>query len=334
MSNKRKAEAYLEREQGYQQDQTEALKILNDLEGSKYKCSEIPTDKGISGDVHQANIGKIVFSKSEIVKGQENTGSFTNSFTTADNIYSRVYMAHSIGYECANMGICFRDQYINTNYRVTVDDGAYDLSKSYFDKGTMNFNSVGEDLMNTYTTWQPALSPANSEGYGTDELQFFYSLIEFLPAGKHKIKLEIVIDVPEDEQPSPPARYEEQCRKYTTKFGPEKVVALGEFTLDVKESDKAAIKAKTGAKSKAEKDQENQDTFMGTMQSSGVWLINNCDGEVKVYAGGNPVSVSGGGSTRISLRAGDSITDSSGSLIRHFTADPPAGRRTDVVVCD
>lgn len=306
----------------------EAMGKMNALDDMKYKCSDIPTDNGSSGTFHDANVGKIVFSKSEIVKGQENASAITNSFTTSDNIYSRVYMNHSIGYECANMGICFGDPYHRTAYRFTVDGGKYDFSKSYFDNGEMTFNSVDEELMNKWTTWQPAMSPASKDGYGTHEMQFFYSMIEFLPAGKHTIKFEIVIDIPDDK------KTDYNTYEYTTKFGPEKVVASGEFTLEVKESDKAKIKTKTGAKSKDEMDAENQKAFNSTMESSGVWLINKCSSSVKVYAGGNPVTVNGNGSTRISLKAGDSITDSSGAVLRYFTSDPPSGRRTDVVVCN
>lgn len=319
------------------EEEAEQLEQINSLmaqmEDMKYKCENIPTDNGSSGSFHDSNVGKIVFSKSEIVKGQENPGSIVNSFTSSDNIYSRVYMAHSIGYECANMGICYGDPYHSTIYRYTVDGGKYSFSKSYFDDGTMTFNGVSEDQMNKWTTWQPALSPSSKDGYGTSELQFFYSMIEFLPAGNHTVKLEIVIDIPEDQQPAG-SRTEENCRKYTTKFGEEKVLAVGEFTLEVKEADKSKIKSKTGALSKAELDKKNQDTFNSTMENSGVWLINKCSSPVKVIAGGNSVTVNGNGSTRISLKAGQSIESTSGSVIRYFSSDPPAGQRTDVIVCN
>lgn len=328
ISRKNSALEMLETEKSNANADSEAEKMLQNLNNNKYKCSEIPTDNGSSGDFHDANVGKIVFSKSEIVKGQEDASAMTNSFSTSDNIYSRVYMNHSIGYECANMGICYSDPYHSTAYRFVVDGGKYDLSKSYFDKGEMTFNSVDEELLQKWTTWQPAISPESKDGYGTSEMQFFYSMLEFLPAGKHTIKFEIVIDVPEDK------KTDYETYDYTTKFGPEKVVASGEFTLDVKEADKAMIKTKTGSKSKAELDAENQKAFNSTMESSGVWLINKCSSSVKVTAGGNPVTIDGNGSTRISLKAGDSITNSSGTLLRHFSSDPPAGRRTDVIVCD
>ncbi|MCB9195849.1 MAG: hypothetical protein H6598_06470 [Flavobacteriales bacterium] len=310
-----------------------ALDQMGAMEDMKYKCETIPTDNGMSGSFHEANVGKIVFSKAEIIKGQENPSAMTSSFTTADNIYSRVYMAHSIGYECANMGICFGDPYHQTIYRYTVDGGKYSFSKSYYDDGTMTFNGVSEDQMNKWTTWQPAISPSSKEGYGTHELQFFYSMIEFLPAGSHTIKLEIVIDIPEDQQPAG-SRTEENCRKYTSKFGEEKVLAVGEFTLEIKEADKAKIKAKTGALSKAELDKKNQDTFNSTMENSGVWVINKCSSAVKITAGGNSVTVNGNSSARLNLKAGDSITNSSGSVIRYFSSDPPAGKRTDVIICN
>lgn len=311
----------------------QSMDQITGMEDMKYKCETIPTDNGLSGSVHESNMGKIVFAKTEIVKSAENPSAFTNSFTTSDNIYSRVYLSHSIGYECANMGICFGDPYHLTTYRYTVDDGTYDFSKSYFDDGNMTFNGADEDQINKWTTWQPALSPASKDGYGTDGLQFFYSMLEFLPAGKHKIKLEIVIDIPEDQEPAG-SRTEQNCKKYTTKFGPEKVLASGEFTLEVKEADKVKIKNKTGALSKAELDKKNQAAFNSTMENSGVWLINKCSNPVKVKVAGNYTTVSGNSSARLTLKAGDSIESSSGTLIRYFTSDPPSGQRTDVIICN
>lgn len=316
-------EQFLASQRGEKVDPNSAIGKLEQLEDMKYKCQEIPTDNGISGSFHQSNIGKIVFSKSEIAKGKENASALTNSFTTADNIYSRVYMAHSLQYECANMGMCWNNEG-NTYYRFTVDGGSFDFSKTYYEKGTSTFNGVGEELFNTWTTWQPAISPANKEGYGTNEMQFFYSMLEFLPEGSHKIKMEIVIDIPDDR--------EDGSMKQTTKFGAEKVVAAGEFTLSVKSSDKAKVKAKTGTLSKAELDKKNQDAFTSTMTSQGVWLINNCSKSVTVKCNGQNVTVDAKSSVRKVMNEGELVTTSSGSLLKKIDKNP-AVHRIDVTVC-
>jgi hypothetical protein len=318
-------EEFLASQRGEKVDPNSAIGKMQQLEEMKYKCSEMPTDNGMSGEFHKANVGKIVFSKSEIVKGKENASAMTNSFTSADNIYARVYMAHSLQYECANMGMCFNNS-SNTFYRFTVDGGAFSFSKTSYSSGTSTFNSAGEELLNKWTTWQPAMSPASKEGYGTAEMQFFYSMLEFLPEGSHKIKLEIFIDIPEDRDGGA------EVLKQTTKFGPEKVVAVGEFTLNVKSADKPKVKAKTGTFSKAELDKQNEDAFTSTMTSKGVWLINKCSKSVTVKCNGESVTVSANSSVRKVMSEGQLVTSSSGSLLKKIDQNPQV-YRIDVNVC-
>ncbi|MCB9224961.1 MAG: hypothetical protein H6582_12325 [Crocinitomicaceae bacterium] len=311
--------------------QIDAMGMLTQMDDMKYKCSEIPTDKGVTYDFHRSNVGKILFAKTEIVKGEENQGMFTSTFTTADNIYSRVYLPHSIQYECANMGMCFNNS-SNTFYRWTIDGGSYDFSKSYYSDGRSTFNSYDQEIIDQWTTWQPALSPSSADGYAQSDLQFFYSMLEFLPDGKHQIKLEILIDIPEDEEPTS-ARSEQNCKKYTTRFGTEKVLAAGEFTLTVKNSDKPVVKSKTGTLSKEELDAKNEKAFIGTMESSGIWLINKCGHSVTVNTGDCKTTVSANSSTRITLKKGSLITTESGTILQKITTDC-SSTRLDVPVCN
>ncbi|UKN02036.1 hypothetical protein K6119_00720 [Paracrocinitomix mangrovi] len=311
--------------------QIDAMGQLTKLDDMKYTCSNIPTDQGVNYDFHKSNVGKILFSKTEIVKEKETSGMFETSFTTADNIYSRVYLPHSVQYECANMGMCFNNA-SNVMYRWTVDGGSYSFSKSYYSDGTSTFNGYDQEVIDQWTTWQPGLSPSSAEGYSSSDLQFFYSMLEFLPEGKHQIKLEIYIDIPEDEEPTA-SRSEQNCHKYTTKFGAEKVLASGEFTLNVKESDKSKVKTKTGTLSKAELDKKNQDAFIGTMESSGIWLINKCSEAVTVNTGNCKTTVKGNSSTRITLKKGSLITTESGVVLQEITSDC-SSTRLDVPICN
>lgn len=216
-----------------QKQLNEAQAMLTQMEDMKYKCSNIEPDKEISGPMHTKYMKKLVYSKSEIAKGQENEASFTNTFNLTDNIYCRAYLEKSIGFEKGNIGDC----YGGWNFmRWTFDNDATKMPEWLGE----DKNSMGVE--GTWTTWQPAISPAgndlNNDAAG---IKNFVRIVRNLPVGTHKIKMEAVYDIPDDEKPSPPAKYIENCRLFTTKFGPEKVLATGEFTLNVTEEGKKAL---------------------------------------------------------------------------------------------
>jgi len=156
---------------------------LGQIEDAKYKCQNIAADNGTSGAVHTQNVKKIVFSKSEIVKGQENTSAFTNSFTLADNIYSRIYVDMSPGNDAKNMGICYG---FPLYLRYTINDGKTTLPA---DAGSSIIPSNGDDdFFSKVTTWQIGMSPVAGDvsGYPKAEIQNFYDKMAYLPEGTHK----------------------------------------------------------------------------------------------------------------------------------------------------
>lgn len=211
----------------------EAQAMLEQMQEMKYKCNPIVPGDGVSSPTHTKHLKKLVFAKSEIVKGQEVEANFTNTFNLTDNIYSRAYLEKSIGFESGNIGDCYGGY---SFIRWTFNDGATKMPEWLGE----NNNTTGAEK--TWTTWQPAISPAgtdlNNDVYG---IKNFVKIVRNLPVGTHKIKMEAVYDIPKDEEPAPPARYIENCRLYTTKFGPEKVLATGEFTLNVTEEGKKAL---------------------------------------------------------------------------------------------
>lgn len=236
---------------------------LGEIEDAKYKCNDLKADNGVSSATHTAYMKKIVFSKTEIVKGKENPASFSNSFSSTDNIYSRIYIEKSRGYEAKSIGVCYN---ANTYLRYTIDDGKFKFSEKFAYNTTSA--SCDDECMNKWTTWQIGLSPSADDvntGYPKQELQDFYARLSELPAGTHNIKIELVFDIPDDKI----GKSDLDSYMYTTKFGAEKILATGEFNLTVKEADKATVKKKLGAKSKEEIEKENEAAFQATMQSSG-----------------------------------------------------------------
>ena len=236
--------------------------IMGQMEAQKYSCDNIEKDNGISSPVHTKNIKKIVFSKTEIVKGQENESSFTNSFSATDNIYPRVYLEKSIGTEAKSIGDC----YGGSNFiRWTFDDGATKLPE-WLDES--NFTATDEDL---WTTFQPGMSPSESDmNYDESKIKNFVKIVRYLPVGTHKVKMEVVYDIPEDEQPAG-SRDEQNSRKFTTKFGTEKVLATGEFTLNVTEAGKKALYKKACPLYKDEVADYNRSAF--TLVSNATSLV-------------------------------------------------------------
>jgi len=211
--------------------------MMAGLDAMKYKCENVPTDNGSSGSVHDKNVKKIVFSKTEIVKGSENEAQFTSTFNLSDNIYSRVYLERSIGNEAASIGDCFGKTYF---IRYSFNNGATKLP-DWLNVNVHNTLMGAEGSVDKWTTWQPAVSPSTEDlNFDINSIKNYVKYIRYLPAGTHKIKMEVVYDIPDDEQPAG-SRYEENCRKFTTKFGAEKVLASGEFTITFTEADKRAL---------------------------------------------------------------------------------------------
>jgi len=168
------------------------------------------TDKGMTHDFHKQNVGKIAFSKTEILKSTTTADAFTNSFELGDDIYGRVYLAKSLTNELAAIGGGSNTEAFR--YRITADGKS--LTSAFFD-GNMILNS-DKEFYDTWTTFQLALSPGDTTGYPSREFKAFFAAIWELSNGTHKMKIELVA-------------------KSSSK---ESVVASGEFNLNVTEAGK------------------------------------------------------------------------------------------------
>lgn len=309
-------------------------------EADKYSCKNTVEDNGSSGPVHTKYQKKIVFSKNEIVKGQENETSFSNTFTLADNIYSRIYIEKSLGNESKNIGLCSD---VPVNIRFTIDDGQTTLPQ---DAGKAEVKASQDyELTGKWTTWQLGMSPSSTTGYPYSEIQNFYDKMAYLPEGNHKIKIELVLDVPDDYVVE---GNEADSYLYTTKFGPEKVLSSGEFTINIKNADKVAMKKKLGTLSKTEKAAANESQWVSSSGSSSssssggsssvsVNIVNKCGSSVYAIIetpGGSSAKESFSGNTssyKSMLGAGTKIKNASGALIYEITGSTPSGY--EVIIC-
>lgn len=224
-----------------------ANETMNKLDAMKYKLDPVP-DQGITNDFHKANIGKIVFAKSEIPKTETSSSNFTTTFNLGDDIYSRVYMEKSFTNEGNAIG--YISQFTDFRYRMTVEGQTFnvlaptkrDAPADEIDGYPLSKVAEGESK-DTWTTYQIAISPkvADVKDYPSKEYRDFWYRMYQLPAGNHKVKLEVVFDIPADEVYK--GMYgdgPDQGRKWTTKFGKEKVLAVGEFNVNITEANKIA----------------------------------------------------------------------------------------------
>ncbi|HLP13317.1 MAG TPA: hypothetical protein VK177_15375 [Flavobacteriales bacterium] len=230
-------------------DAAEMKKILgtrtqmDQLEAMKYN-KPLVKDEGITSPMHQAHMKQIVFSKTNISKSGASESQLTNSFNLGDDIIGRVYLEKSEANE-KNVTVADRSFLGSVYLRVTIDG-----NKQY--SHNLNIVKSKQDLERQYQTNSGDYDTELAGGevtttfrFGISEKQDFfvknlpyvtiYENLWSLPAGNHKIKMEYVYDIPDDEI-SPKGDMESYL--YTTKFGPEKVLATGEFNLNVTEAGK------------------------------------------------------------------------------------------------
>lgn len=201
---------------------------MNLLDQMKYKKEPVP-DQGMINELHKANVGKIVFSKSEIVKSETSSANWTNTFNMGDDIYSRIYLSRSMTNEAYSIGTFVQN---NFRYRITIDGNKQTTDVA---AGGNYLISGDEEVYNSWTTFQIGISPKKEdvEYYPAYEVYVMFSKLWKLPAGKHTVKIEAVFDIPEDDVRGGGNDY-----LYTTKFGPERVIAEGEFTINITEEGK------------------------------------------------------------------------------------------------
>jgi hypothetical protein len=192
---------------------------------AKASTSSVPasTSQGNFGAMHQAHMGEIVFTRTELDRDQMTESALANSFNLGDPIFFRVYMREP-AVTLLQRRLPGQDPYWiarATRYkaRFTVDGQTVDTTFRIWGK------SVDHQ---SWTTWRgELLSRAEKFQPGTEVFREFLSRATqqgLMGTGTHKIKLEIIPFVFGIEDNSTASRQ-------TAALGD--IAASGEFTLTV-----------------------------------------------------------------------------------------------------
>lgn len=175
------------------------------------------TDVGMTSEIHTKHVGKIMFSKEKIAKENADESKFSNSYSTSENIYGRVYMPKSVEnyptysqqfLRSGDTSAPNHNKYGNFYYNLYIDG---ELDK-YWHVDVVNLSK--RNLVNT-TTYQVWIHPKPSDQKVSDEWK---ERVQKLSAGEHSVKIDLIAGFP------------------SSYIGAE-VVASGEFKLIKKEGD-------------------------------------------------------------------------------------------------
>lgn len=192
-------------------------------------------DEGVTSDMHKKYMKQVVFSKTPIAKTPSESA-LTNTFNLGDDIYFRVFMERSFVNESNAIGYSLggTPQKGATAYEVFID------GKPLVDMpGTKNdrdgYAESEHDYPTTFTkgisrTWGTAAD--KGKDYSKILLDFYYNTALLSP-GPHKVKVSSTYYVP--------ANGATPDQQYQKAFGKEKLMATGEFTLNVTEAGKIAV---------------------------------------------------------------------------------------------
>ncbi|MDX1902919.1 MAG: hypothetical protein SFU27_02075 [Thermonemataceae bacterium] len=238
LRKKKDALAAMGSEKSEEEVMKETNQVMGQLEAMKYKREKVP-DNGITNDLHKRYIGKIVFANNEIPKTETSDAAFKKNFSLSEDIYARVYLPQCVTNEANDMGYILQTNQIYYRFIVDGQRSVPKYDNVEFPFGALNWANYTSvlDMRDKWTTFQLALSPKKEqiEEYPKIDVKTFLLTSYLLAQGKHKIKVELVINIPEDD-----GDY-----KYQTKFGKEKIIASGEFELNVNEQDKAKALGKS-----------------------------------------------------------------------------------------
>ncbi len=195
-------------------------------------------DDGISNDVHRANAGRILFSKtrSALDLNKEKPGRFTTKFDLSDEIHFRVYLSKSMrnhfrgeGVECHPRDDKWRVYTLAIDGKPAIQINKYTLPGEFFS------NSARGKGWTQWTTFRfpSALNGRVKQGESSIQRSFIDRILPVLTAGEHTLALTLT----------------GRCLQ---KRGGNKAVlaapmAAGEFTLHVTDQQLARITAKSGA---------------------------------------------------------------------------------------
>lgn len=182
-------------------------------------------DQGITSDVHRNHVNQIVFakSKSDLAFKNENPSSFSNTFTSSDHIYGRVYVDRSVKNKTKALapGVLFYDLYIDgkrVEHKKSFGMYRHLTKKSYYTE-----QLDADETWSQWTSWKVWLMPRQDDEelkYGNSNIParaFVLAMLDQSP-GKHDIRLDI----------------------YNVGMAggrKSEVLATGSFTFDLKQSD-------------------------------------------------------------------------------------------------
>jgi len=199
-------------------------------------------DLGITSDLHQKYLNKIVFSK-KAISTASTEADLCNSFTLHDTIYAKAFLPKSLNNYFNDIGYEYSRRDIVLTYKV-----------ANYDKNAMPFwEDTTEVTSSQYsnTALNISISPDSSEFEVSSSVRFsttdaapayinyikkmLYNLY-FLPVGTHQIELHFYIDVPADEHDR---GY--HTRRWRTQFGDRFELGKGTFTVVVDAEGKKAL---------------------------------------------------------------------------------------------
>lgn len=179
----------------YQQKYNDGREIAKEAESKKQNAGLIAKylvkDEGITNKVHEKNVGKIIFSSSEISKDSPDESKFWNTFSISSPIYLRVYLKTSIFNEVqVNRSSEAYDNQVGLLYRIYLDGILVKF-------GRVDFSQDGKKFL---TTEQIKTSTSLSGIFNFNKDAFLSAAyIDALVAsdaklteGKHALKIEIL----------------------------------------------------------------------------------------------------------------------------------------------
>ncbi len=186
-------------------------------------------DQGITSDVHRKNVNKIVFAnnKSDLAFKSERPGNFKNSFSSSDHIYGRIYTDRSIKNKTGDPapGILMYDMYIDG--KRVAHKKSFGMHRHLSDKSYYTEQMEADESWSQWTSWKVWLLPEENDEelkYGNCNIAaraFTLGLLDLSP-GSYEIKIDVYnVDMVGENK--------------------SKVLASGNFTLELKEKDKKKL---------------------------------------------------------------------------------------------
>ncbi len=143
---------------------------------SMFAQNKLP-DNGISNETHRKNIGKVLFSKTEVLFNKEHLNKWTNTFNWGDPIYARMYWAEGIN-----------NIYQKNNWQKPADTYRYVLR--FYANGKL-FKEHIVQTKGGRTSLPLCLYPDPKDTYQWSEMNILSNNLNKFKAGNNIIKVEI-----------------------------------------------------------------------------------------------------------------------------------------------